>query len=287
MPRPYAFTEKKFEQWTRDGRGTGEGESWIPWLQRLDFSSSGKVTQDSLIGNNGREVHLFSELERLAWKTYSCKLAVLGIEEQRPHDREVTRRLAREMGIEHPRDPNSHVDIVVTTDLVIRVTAADGKVKRLARSVKPANRLANHNQMEHAELERRVCTLQGMEFGFLSESSFPEQLTRNIDMLYMHRNEHTLLEPLGYEGSFEYVASEVVGAITSAKTDRPLFSFCAELNERMGWPSGLASRVAINRIRWHELRADYVSAPLGQQSVLAIALATVSRRARPILGNAA
>ncbi|CAM5783780.1 hypothetical protein RFUL19S_01191 [Rhizobacter fulvus] len=285
MGRSYEFTEKRHQKWLDQGRGTGEGPTWVPWLQKADFSSRGKATIDSLKGENGREVHVFSALERLAWMVYICKCDVLGIEEQFPLDRDMTREIAASLGVRHPC---SEVDIVMTTDLLVRVRRPDGTVQRHARSVKPSRDFGNHNHMEHAEIERRYHLAQGHSFAVLTESSFSRELARNIDILYMHRDAHSQSEPLDYAGSYQYVEEVVRGAILSCNSnDARLFAFCTKLNESRSWPPGLATRVALNLIRWHKLSADYGGTYLGDQSVLAIAQKTRAREAQSRLEVAA
>jgi hypothetical protein len=66
--RTYPFTEDRKALWEREGRGTGDGETWNPWLHRGDFNSRGIATIDSLYGDNGREIHDFSVPERNGWK---------------------------------------------------------------------------------------------------------------------------------------------------------------------------------------------------------------------------
>jgi len=272
--RTYPFTEARKALWEREGRGTGNDETWNPWLHRGDFNSRGIATIDSLYGDNGREIHVFSGLERNAWKVYTSSQDAETVQEQVPHDRDLSRRLAREMGIPHPRDPESQVDIVVTTDFVLTLRTPRGH-GRIARSVKPEHEMNSPNHAEHAELERRLCAHQGItDFKFLFESSFPQQLLQNVDLLYMSRDLHKQLEPLGYEGSFAYVSAEVCEHILHANTDATLANFCLALNEQMKWPPGQATRTALHAIRWHKLTADLVGSPILSQPVRAIANAS-------------
>ncbi len=69
--REYPFTEARHERWLAEGRGSGDGATWNPWLHRGDFSSVGKAAIDSIEGADGREIHVFSALERLVWMLYS------------------------------------------------------------------------------------------------------------------------------------------------------------------------------------------------------------------------
>ena len=282
--RTYAFTEATKERWEREGRGTGEDDDWSPWLRRGDFSSSGTATIDSLFGANGREIHTLSNGERNAWMVYSSSSETCFIQEQFPHDREDSRQICRrELGIDHPRDPESQVDIVVTTDLVITVQRLGASPVRIARSVKLEKDLTSHNQAEHAELEKRLCARIGIaDFKFLSERSFPPQLLRNVDLLYMHRDLHKQTEPLGYDGSFEYVSALVVHQLERANSDATLADFCVGVNQSMRWPPGLAMRAALHAIRWHKLKSDLVSSPLQSQLVRAIAAATRGSNVRKL-----
>lgn len=275
MARTYPFTEARKEKWEREGRGTGSGDTWNPWLHRGDFSSRGIATIDSLVGDNGREIHTLSSQERTAWQIYNCSPALVTAEEQVPYDREVSRRFAREMGISHPRDPESGVDIVVTTDVIVTMQQPTGRPVKLARSVKPEHELQSPNQAEHAELEKRLAAHVGIQnFAFLIERSFPAQLAQNADLLYMHRDLHKQTEPLKYGGSFEYVSSEVRDRILAARTDAPLSEFCITLNRDLKWPPGLALRAALHLIRWHKLTANLLTLPIPAQSVLEIARAS-------------
>jgi hypothetical protein len=286
--RTYPFTEDRKALWERQGRGTGDRETWNPWLHRGDFSSRGIVTIDSLYGDNGREIQLFSVPERNGWKVYSSSQDTETVQEQVPHDRDLSRRIAREMGIPHPRDPESQVDIVVTTDLVVTQRRLGGEHRKIARSVKPEHEMNSPNQAEHAELEKRLCAYEGItDFKFLFESSFPQQLLQNIDLLYMNRDLHKQLEPLGYEGSFAYVSAEVCEHILHANTDATLANFCLALNQQSKWPPGLATRTALHAIRWHKLKADLVGSPILSQPVRAIANASRGPNVRQFKPGAA
>lgn len=282
--RTYGFTEALKEEWERQGRGTGERDDWNPWLHRGDFRSDGIASIDSLIGDNGREIHTLSNLEHDAWKVYSTSSETCFIQEQFPHDRDLSRQICRsELGIEHPRDPGTQVDIVVTTDLVITVRRIGGPRIRIARSVKLEEDLTSHNQAEHAELEKRLCARIGItDFKFLAQRSFPPQLLRNVDLLYMHRDLHKQEAPLAYADSFEYVSSVVVHEIRRANTDATLADFCFGFNQSMKWPPGLAMRAALHAIRWHKLKADLLGSPLQMQSVRTIAGASRSSNVRKL-----
>lgn len=280
MARTYPFTEARNEKWEREGRGTGDPDNWNPWIHRGDFNSRGTATIDSLVGDNGREIHVLSGLERLAWLIYTCSRDLDSIVEQVPYHREISRRLAREMGIDHPRDPESRVDIVVTTDLVLTKTLPSGRRVQMARSVKPEHELRSPNQAEHAELEKRLCAHMGIsDFALFTERSFSTQLAQNADLLYMHRDLHKQTEPLGYTGSFEHVSSEVRDRILAARADMTLGDFAKALNQEMKWPPGLAMRAALHLIRWHKLTASLGELPLLSQSVLGIARASGGRTA--------
>ncbi len=279
--RPYPFTAATYEKWPKEGRGTGSPENWNPWLHRGDFNSNGIASVD----HHGRPVHLFSNVERFAWLCYRFKRNVSGLIEQVPIPRDASRAEARVMGITHPRSEAGE-DIVMTTDLVFVETLPDGRRVEHARSVKVERDYSNHNQMEHAELERRMQLRMGRTFHFISEKSFTETLMHNIDQLYMHRDAH-LTEPLGYQGSFEYLATEVAGEILASKTQDKLFRFCSTLNEKRGWPPGVATSVAINLSGRHELRIDYSGMRLENQTVASIAEATRLRRENEQQGRAA
>ena len=85
-----------------------------------------------------------------AFLWYDWQDDVVDIREQFPLYRDLTRVVAAEMEIRHPRDPHSRVDIVMTTDLLL--TCADRTVT--AVSCKSSSDFGART-LEKLEIERR------------------------------------------------------------------------------------------------------------------------------------
>lgn len=187
--RPKKFTETIHALWKKEGRGTGEGASYTPWLQEGDVPTVQGEMVRFKCAKTGRRGVCFSSIEDRHRRYYETKATVSSIDEQFPLDRERTRRIARQLGIPHPADPKSRVDIVMTTDLVVRGETTSGKPFVLPRSVKASKDLSDFNNAEHGEIERRYWAENGCEWKFITESAacMPTVLIENLDLLFAFR----------------------------------------------------------------------------------------------------
>ena len=131
--RRYSFDETKLKRFAKEGRGTGHGSDYRPWLQVQDVPSHGRSTRIHSY-KTGRQHHLLSDLETGLFLILDWADHVVDIREQFPLDRDVTRMLAAKMGVVHPRDVQTKSDIVMTTDLLVDVRL-DGGVSLIALSV--------------------------------------------------------------------------------------------------------------------------------------------------------
>lgn len=282
--RPYPFTDEKLERWLREGRGSGEGQTYIPWLQEGDVPPEMGHLERVPCSKSGRMAITFSTIELWARLYFDARKAVIGIEEQYPLDRETTRRIARGLAIQHPRDPRSHVDIVITTDLVVRVRTADGRVVRLPRSCKAHDSIADYNDAEHAEIERRFWAEQGVEWKLITNSPkcMTPQLIHNLDTLKKHR---FTPEQQPYVGYFERLCDDFVAHVSRNARDISLGDLAKQFGAYRGLSPGDAPAVALFLLHQERLRGDLAGPPLLQQSALAVAHAssaaeeTVQRRA--------
>lgn len=192
--RRYGMTERKIARFVKEGRGQGEGMDYKPWLTVHDLSSNGRVSR--MLGRCNRRVHhLFSDIERSAFLDYDWRNDVVDIREQFPLRRDTTRLIAAEMGVRHPRDPGTGVDVVMTTDLV--VTFRDGSVRPIA--CKSSNELGEARTAEKLDIERRYWTLLGRDWKLWTEKSTSPVRTGNLAYLheYLDADDRDWLE-VGY-----------------------------------------------------------------------------------------
>lgn len=169
--RRYEFDEAKIARFHKEGRGTGVGKDYKPWLTVQDVSSLGRSSRVYCF-KTGREHHFLSDLETDLFHLLNWSDAVVDIREQFPLDREVTRMLAGKMGVVHPRDARTQTDIVMTTDLVVDVRG-NGKTRIKALSVKPVSELNNKRTLEKLELDRRCWRRDGTPWGLVTERDLP------------------------------------------------------------------------------------------------------------------
>lgn len=180
--RKYEIDEAKIARFRKEGRGVGHGKAYRPWLTIHDVPSLGRVSRIFSFKTD-REHHFLSDLEAGLFRILNWSGAVTDVREQFPLDRDVTRMLAQKMGIVHPRDPKSRVDIVVTTDLLVDVRLG-GRAQTIAYSVKPSSALADQRILEKLELERRYWARAEIPWHLVTERDLPERRILNLEWLH-------------------------------------------------------------------------------------------------------
>lgn len=170
--------EAKIKRFIAQNRGKGEGSTYKPWLTIQDLPSSGRSHRIHSL-KTGRTHQLLSDLEKYAFLSYEWNDAVTDIREQYPLQREDTIRIAKDLGIDHPKDPNTKCNIVMTTDLLLSVIKG-GVSCQVARSIKPTDRL-DKRVIEKLEIERRYWLKQNEDWGLVTEKQLPKGYALNLD----------------------------------------------------------------------------------------------------------
>jgi hypothetical protein len=98
--RRYGIDEDKINRFTKEERGQGHGAEYLPWLTVQDVSSRGRSSRIHS-DKTGREHHLLSDIETATFLVLDWSNAVTDIREAFPLDRDITRRIARAMGVRH------------------------------------------------------------------------------------------------------------------------------------------------------------------------------------------
>lgn len=182
----YELDEKKIARFKKEGRGTGRGKDYKPWLKIQDVSSLGRSTRVFCF-KTGREHHCLSDLETGLFFLLDWSEAVTDLREQFPLDRAVTRALAKQMGIKHPRDNRTETDIVMTTDFLVDLRAGS-RVRRVALSVKIAAELDKARVIEKQELERRYWQRENVEWYLVTDRDLPKQRIDSLRWLHEMRS---------------------------------------------------------------------------------------------------
>jgi len=173
----------KIEKWIKEGRGSGMGVDYKPWLNIQDVSSLGRSTRLKGI-KTGRQHEFLSDLERNYFYLTEFSDAVADIREQYPLlPLEETLVIADELGIKHPADPKTGEPIVMTTDFLLTVNKGEDSVE-LARTIKMKDELLKERILEKFEIERVYWEKRGVDWGIVTELEIPKTLARNIS--YIH-----------------------------------------------------------------------------------------------------
>ena len=142
----YGFDEARIARFHKEGRGTGHGADYQPWLTIGDVPSRGRSHRPKST-KTGRVHHLLSDIERHTFHLFDWDDAVTDIREQFPLDRDITPRIAEQLGVEHPRDVKTRTPLVMTTDFLVDMVR-DGRQVLLALAVKPAEELDKPRVLE-------------------------------------------------------------------------------------------------------------------------------------------
>lgn len=174
--------QKKIEELIEKGWGQGEGLTYHPWLEIQGVPSKGVRTREKG-WKTGRVHHVMSRIELMYLYLLEWSRIVFDIREQYPLlPQERTLEIAEELGIEHPKDPYSHENIVMTTDFMLTINRGTGR-ELCARTVKPVVNLGKR-ELEKFRIEQRYYQEQGIDWELVTDQVIPFTLSRNIDSLH-------------------------------------------------------------------------------------------------------
>ncbi|WJE30600.1 TnsA endonuclease N-terminal domain-containing protein [Bacillus altitudinis] len=182
MPkRQTGWTEAKISRYVKEGRGQGELALYKPWLTVQDVPSIGRVHR--FVGwKTAREHHLLSDLEF----NYHCCCDwaenVLDIREQFPLERELTLKIAEELGINHPIDNKTGTPIVITTDCFLTMREGNSIIYK-ARTMKFEKDLNDGRVIEKFEIEKCYWERQGIDWAIVTEKELPLTFISNLKFL--------------------------------------------------------------------------------------------------------
>jgi hypothetical protein len=182
MKRRSHWTEDKIQRFIKEGRGSGEGQNYKPWLTIQDVPSEG-VTERKWGWKTKRIHHFLSQLECQVFYAFEWSDCVIDIKEQYPLNRNSTVEIAEKLNIKHPKYPNSDVTTVLTTDFVIKVADKQG-YKTYARTVKMSKDLEKRRTIEKLEIERVYWENRGIDWGIITENEINKYFAKNME--YIH-----------------------------------------------------------------------------------------------------
>jgi hypothetical protein len=177
-------TEEKIKKWIAEGRGQGEGKEYKPWLNIQDVASKGYATREKG-WKTGRKHHLLSDLELYFLYTLEWSPYVEDIREQYPLlPLEKTLAIAKEIGVEHPRENGASGPFkVITTDFFIVLRTEKG-IKTCIRTIKPVDKV-DVRELEKFDIEKRFFRDLGIEdWKLVTDQNLPNNFIKNFDWFY-------------------------------------------------------------------------------------------------------
>jgi len=178
--------DKRTLNWIKQGRGSGSGPDYLPWLTVRDVPSEGRVHR--VLGHLTRRTHhLLSDLEFSTFLLLEWNPCVRDIREQFPLDVEETLGIAEELGIRHP-SVSGQIQVMSSDFLVDIQPSSMGPVRKLAIQVKPLESLTNPRTLEKLRIEQRYWQQKGIEWSLVTERQLPAAFVRNLAFLHPAAN---------------------------------------------------------------------------------------------------
>lgn len=246
------WTEAVITRFEKEGRGTGEGADYSPWVQIGDFASLGR-THEIWSAKTGRTHHLFSDGERDFFYILEWAQDVVGIREQFPLPRKLTLDAALRARIAHPYYPGTHVPTVMTVDfLVTRVR--NGALFHQAFDVKDDRAAEDVRVVEKLEIQRTVCAQLGYAHRLAFRSMIPRQVADNIGWIRGAQLGPYETEPS--DGFFRDHQSRMHRELQNRTASGTLVDFCLRYDRSHGLEGGTGLRIARMLMQSRALMVD-------------------------------
>lgn len=187
--------QKRIAKRLKEGRGSGSGRDYEPYLHVRDVPSKGR-SHRLPSATVGRVHHLLSDLELHIFLQLDWHEHVVDIREQFPLPIEATQKIAQEMSIAHLS--HQGVDEIVTTDFLVDLNYS-GKISRRAISAKYVDQLDDPRTIEKFELERRFWASKDVPFSIVTEKEISVLLKKNVQWFHPYINHYALTDLQRYE----------------------------------------------------------------------------------------
>jgi len=169
------WSEKTYRRFLREGRGTGEGANYLPWVQIHDFPSNGISSRPPGI-KTGRIHHLLSRNEDDYFTLQDHDDNVLDIREQFPLRLTETLQIASKLNIRHPRI--NGFPFVLTTDFLL--ITRDGPI---ARTIKMVSDLEKPEVREKFAIEYEYWRSKNIDWKIVTEKQINFEKAKNLRWL--------------------------------------------------------------------------------------------------------
>lgn len=247
---------QNYKKMIKDGRGTGIGSEYIPWLKIQDVASLGRVTRLKGI-KTGRQQDFLSDMERNYFYILEYSDDIVDIREQFPLlPLEETILIANELGINHPKHPETGEFIVMTTDFLLTIAGKDKMLER-ARTIKAKDDLLDKRIIEKFEIERVYWSKKGIDWGIVTEEEIDKTISFNISSIHSYKD-ITSIDSLNDMNSLHIkdLIYEFISRIVDDK--RSMRDICFEFDSDMLLDNGTAiaifKHLLINKIIQIEMK---------------------------------
>ena len=172
-------------RWLREGRGSGHGVEYRPWLQVQDVLCIGHAHKVPGLKIR-RTHHVFSDLEAACLTLLEFERGVLDIREQFPLlPIELTERAAAMLHLRHPVYVGTRSPQVMTTDFCIDTEGGDPS-RQIGIAVKYSLDLLDQRTRELLSIEREANIDAGRRWFLFTEATIPPVVVRNLAWLRKH-----------------------------------------------------------------------------------------------------
>lgn len=174
------WNQDKLERYLKEGRGKGEGSSYIPWILVTDFPSRGRVSR--VVGlKTGRIHHLLSDFHAKAFYLLEWENSVLDIREYFPlHNLHETIKDTTNLNFDALKTKKSGIEHIITSTFLLTVKDSNNKISYVARTLKTPNDLEKKYIIEKLALEMRFWDSQNISFKIITPSEVNTAKANNI-----------------------------------------------------------------------------------------------------------
>jgi len=239
MRRRYPETEATIASKQKQGRGSGEGPAYLPWIFVTDFSSSGQSRRLRSEKLGDRVVHLLSRGEYWLFLKLEWDPRVVDLREQFPIDRAKTQEVADKLGIRHPVHHKTGTVAVMTIDM-LATYQIDGKQKYVAYDVKTREDLTKKRVLAKLEITRSALEDWGIPHQMITTGECTHDI-RNLDWLRMGRLRQKESQP--FEKETDYLASGLEAFIRASPKDAIVREVCSLFEYHENLPKGAGIRL--------------------------------------------
>lgn len=231
--RQKKWDEKEIARRVRLCMGAGERESYKSWLEFRDFSSKG-TTSRTYFPELGRVVLSFSNLELAAALFAVRRRNFYDLKDQFPLSRDLTRAIARSLGIRHPRYRGTRIESVMTVDLLLTQTAG-GETWHEVYDCKWSTYAQKARHEEIRSIVKAYCEKEGWKYFLITEETFPKNMMNNLEWIRMAMPGLGEQEP--FVGAFDIWPTRMYMALQDEVRKQPdtrVHEFCTAFEKANG-----------------------------------------------------